>query len=147
MPVECYIPLRGSTVTENVRATEDYKDKCCEAVGLGAEIDVDRYAHLAAAGAAEPVAAAETAGAAAAADKAVGVRRKAQDELGKSQNIHLLRWLVRRGSDCMCLPETPRTTVKGYRHRLITKGPPVRVGLHRLSRPDSELVERHFRRT
>ena len=35
VPVECYIPLRGSTVTENVRATEDYKDKCCEAVGLG----------------------------------------------------------------------------------------------------------------
>ena len=42
----------------------------------------------------------------------------------------------------MCLPETPRTTVKGYRHRLITRGPPVRVGLHRLSRPDSELVEK-----
>ena len=42
----------------------------------------------------------------------------------------------------MWLPETPRTTVKGYRHRLITKGPPVRVGLHRLSRPDSELVEK-----
>ena len=59
-----------------------------------------------------------------------------------SEDIALLRWLVRRGSDCMCLPETPRTTVKGYRHRLITKGPPVRVGLHRLSRPDSELVEK-----
>ena len=42
----------------------------------------------------------------------------------------------------MCLPETPRATVKGYRHRLITKGPPVRVGLHRLPRPDSELLEK-----
>ena len=52
VPVECYIPLRGSTITENVRATEDYKDKCCEAVGLGAEVDLARYAHFAAAGAA-----------------------------------------------------------------------------------------------
>ena len=63
-------------------------------------------------------------------------------QLGDSDNVALLRWVVRRGSDCMCSPDTPRTTVKGYRHRLVTRGPPVRVGLHRLSRPDSELVER-----
>ena len=41
----------------------------------------------------------------------------------------------------MWLPDTPRTTVQGYRHRLITRGPPVRVGLHRLSRPETERVE------
>ena len=59
-----------------------------------------------------------------------------------SDNVAILRWVVRRGSECMCLPETPRTTVQGYRHRLITRGPPVRVGLHRLSRPDQELVDK-----
>ena len=36
----------------------------------------------------------------------------------------------------------PRTCVKGFRHRLITRGPPVRVGLHRLNRPDTEWVEK-----
>ena len=62
-------------------------------------------------------------------------------ELEKSENIALIRWVIRRGSDCMHLPETPRATVKGYKHRLIARGPPLRVGLHRLSRPDSEMVE------
>ena len=34
--VECFIPLRGSIAESNFRATDDYKDRCCEAVGLGA---------------------------------------------------------------------------------------------------------------
>ena len=33
----------------------------------------------------------------------------------------VIRWVVSRGSGCMWLPDTPRTTVKGFRHRLITK--------------------------
>ena len=33
-------------------------------------------------------------------------------KLDDTDNVALLRWVVRRGSDCMCLPETPRTTVK-----------------------------------
>ena len=42
----------------------------------------------------------------------------------------------------MCLPETPRTTVSMYRHRLVTRGLTVWVGLHRLLRPGSDLVGR-----
>ena len=31
--------------------------------------------------------------------------------------------------------------LKGFKHRLITRGPPVRVGLHRLFKTDTEWVE------
>ena len=31
--VDCFIPVRGSVVESNVRGTEDYKGRCCEAVG------------------------------------------------------------------------------------------------------------------
>ena len=62
--------------------------------------------------------------------------------LADSDNVKLLRWVVTRGTECMCLSDTQRTTVQGYRHRLITRGPPVRVGLHRLSRPGQELVDK-----
>ena len=146
--VDCFIPVRGSVVESNVRGTEDYKDRCCEAVGLGKVVDVARYAHLAGGASREErqrreEARMEAAFAAseflAGADTLDGI---GQLDLADMDNVALLRWVVRRGSDCMCLPESPRTTVKGYKHRLVTRGPPVRVGLHRLSRPDSELVER-----
>jgi hypothetical protein len=32
--------------------------------------------------------------------------------------------------------------VRGFKHRLITRGPPVRIGLHRLNRPDTEWIEK-----
>jgi hypothetical protein len=44
-------------------------------------------------------------------------------------DIELLRFVVRRGSHCMWVPDSPRTCVRGFLHRLITKGPPVRAGL------------------
>ena len=50
----------------------------------------------------------------------------------------VIRWVVSRGSGCMWLPDTPRTTLKGFRHRLITKGPPIRGKLFRLNRADTE---------
>ena len=59
----------------------------------------------------------------------------------KDEDFPALRWVVSRGSGCMWLPDTPRTTVKGFKHRLITKGPPVRGKLFRLNRPDTEWVE------
>ena len=65
--------------------------------------------------------------------------------LADCPEVDLLRWLVARGSGCMCLPNTPRTTVLGHLHRLITRGPPVRVPLHRLSRPETDLVEEAIR--
>ena len=42
----------------------------------------------------------------------------------------------------MWLPDTPRTTVKGFRHRLITRGPPIRGKLFRLNRADTEWIEK-----
>ena len=41
----------------------------------------------------------------------------------------------------MWLPDTPRTRVRGFQHLLITKGGPVRVPLHRLSRTDATWIE------
>ena len=46
LPPGSYIPLRGNTTVENVRAAETYKDQCVEAVGLGKALDRPRYAHL-----------------------------------------------------------------------------------------------------
>ena len=60
----------------------------------------------------------------------------------KPPDFDVVRWVVSRGSGCMWLPDTPRTTVKGFRHRLITKGPPIRVKLFRLNRPDTEWIEK-----
>jgi hypothetical protein len=54
----------------------------------------------------------------------------------------LLRWAVRRVSGCIWLEDSPRTYVRGFKHRLITRGPPIRMGLHRLSRSDTEWVEK-----
>ena len=42
----------------------------------------------------------------------------------------------------MWLPDSPRTSVKGFRHRLLTRGPPVRQKLFRLNRPDTEWIEK-----
>ena len=53
-----------------------------------------------------------------------------------------IRWVVERGSGCMWLPDSPRTTVKGFKHRLITRGPPIRGKLFRLNRPDTEWIEK-----
>ncbi|MDP7559647.1 MAG: hypothetical protein QF745_03810, partial [Planctomycetota bacterium] len=60
----------------------------------------------------------------------------------KPEDFDVIRWCVRRGSGSMWLPDSPRTTVKGFRHRLITRGPPVRRPLFRLNRPDTEWVEK-----
>ena len=61
--------------------------------------------------------------------------------LGGDDDIALLRWVVERGSGCMWLPESERTSVRGFLHRLITKGPPVRSPLHRLSAIDTAWIE------
>ena len=42
----------------------------------------------------------------------------------------------------MWLPNSPRTRARGFKHRLLTKGPPVRVPLHRLSRADTEWIQK-----
>ena len=42
----------------------------------------------------------------------------------------------------MWLLDTPRTTVKGFKHMLVTRGPPVRCKLFRLNRPDTEWIEK-----
>jgi len=101
-----YLELRGERIHGNPRHTEEYKDRCAEAVGVGEEPDRERYKHL------------------------------------KDADIALVRWVVRRGSGCMWLPDSPRTTVKGFLHRLVTRGPPVRRPLFRLSRPDAEWIEK-----
>ena len=54
----------------------------------------------------------------------------------------LLEWAVRRVSGCIWLVNTPRTYVRGFKHRLITKGPPIRMALHRMSRADTEWIEK-----
>ena len=58
------------------------------------------------------------------------------------QNLNALRWVVKRGSGCCWLPDSARSSVKGFQHRLITRGPAVRVGLHRLNRADTEWIEK-----
>ena len=62
--------------------------------------------------------------------------------LTEQADRELLEWAVRRVSGCIWLEDTPRTYVRGFKHRLITRGPPVRMGLHRLSRTDTEWIER-----
>ena len=57
-------------------------------------------------------------------------------------DIELLTWCVKRGSSSMWLPESHRTSARGFKHRLITRGPPVRAPLHRLSREATEWVEK-----
>ena len=56
-------------------------------------------------------------------------------------DVDLLRFVVKRGASSMWLPGTTRTAARGFKHRLITRGPPVRVPLHRLSREATEWLE------
>ena len=56
-------------------------------------------------------------------------------------DVQVLRWAVRQGSGCMWLTDTPRTSIRGLKHHVITCGNPVRTPLHRLSREDTELVD------
>jgi hypothetical protein len=58
------------------------------------------------------------------------------------ENLELLRRVVRRGTGCFWLPDSPRASVRAFLHRLITRGPPVRIGLHSLNRVDTEWVEK-----
>ena len=101
-----YLALRAVQVQGNPRQTEEYRESCADAVGVGDKVDWERYKHF------------------------------------KQEDIGVIRWVVRRGSGCMWLPDTPRTTVKGFTHRLITRGPPVRGKLFRLNRPDTEWIEK-----
>eukprot|EP00973_Karenia_brevis_P074310 10324028-Karenia_brevis.AAC.1 len=41
-------------------------------------------------------------------------------------DFEVIRWVVSRGSGCMWLPDSPRSTVKGFKHHLYTRGPPIR---------------------
>ena len=62
--------------------------------------------------------------------------------LDRQADKDILAWAVRRISGCIWLEDSPRTYVRGFKHRLITRGPPIRMGLHRLSRSDTEWVEK-----
>ena len=57
-------------------------------------------------------------------------------------NVELLRRCVARGASSMWLPDSERTSARGFKHRLITRGPPVRVPLHRLSREAVGWIEK-----
>ena len=59
----------------------------------------------------------------------------------RPDDFDLMRWVVRRAL-VFGNKNTPRTRVRKFKHRLITQGPPVRMGLHRLNRPDTEWVEK-----
>jgi hypothetical protein len=37
--------------------------------------------------------------------------------------------------------DTPRASIRCFKHRLILRGPPVRIGLHKLNGPDTEWIE------
>ena len=80
--------------------------------------------------------------------EAVGLGKEVSDAYShlSRADIEVLRWAVRRGTGCMWLADTPRTSIRGFRHHLITKGNPVRTPLHRLSREDTELVEECIRK-
>ena len=97
--------MRNEEVVTDVRSTEECKDACCEAVGLG-PVTNSRYSHFT-----------------------------------NPADLDALRWCVRRGSQCMALPDTPRTSVRGFQNRLITVGGPVKQGLHRLSATDIAWIE------
>ena len=113
-----YLDLRDQKVEGNPRAAEDYKQRCVVAVGLGPEPLIKGG------------------------DLSTAAR---YPHITNPQDLELMRWAVRRGSGCMWLPESPRTCVRGFRHQLITRGPPVRVNMHRLSKPDTEWIEQAIR--
>ena len=45
-PVAQYLQLRDMRVEGNPRQTQEYREGCLQAVGLGAEVDMTRYGHL-----------------------------------------------------------------------------------------------------
>jgi hypothetical protein len=53
-------------------------------------------------------------------------------------DLELLRWVVRRGSGCMWLPDSHRTRMRAMRHRIITRGPPIRQPPMRLTAVDAQ---------
>ena len=53
-------------------------------------------------------------------------------------DLEVLRWVIRQGASASWLPDSPRTSARGFLHRLVTRGPPVRMPLHRLSRETAE---------
>ena len=112
-PVAQYLQLRDAEVVGNPRQTEEYRARCVAAVGLDGAAGIDMARY--------------------------GHLQKRGDF---GENVALLRWVVRRGTGCFWLPDSPRSTVRGFKHRLITRGPPVRIGLHRLNRPDTEWMEK-----
>jgi len=66
--------------------------------------------------------------------EAVGVGDKPDMENNKHAkpgDFDVIRWVVSRGSGCMWLLDTPRTTAKGFKHGLIRRGPLVRGELFR----------------
>ena len=101
----CYVPLRGEEAIGNPRQTDEYAEKCVEAVGLGSQPDLGRY-----------------------------------QEFGPD-DLDLLRWVVRRGPGCMWLPDTHRTRMRAMRHRIITRGPPIRQPPMRLTALDAQFTE------
>ena len=56
--------------------------------------------------------------------------------------VEMIRFIVKRGASSMWLPDSARTSARGFKHRLITRGPPVRVPLHRLSREATEWYDK-----
>ena len=74
---------------------------------------------------------------------AVGLGEKPDKERYRhleDADFDVIRWVVSRGSGCMWLPNTPRTTVKGFLHRLITRGSPVTVSYTHLTLPTKRIV-------
>ena len=88
-PIEQYLQLRDARVEGNPRQTEDYKQKCLAAVGLGEVVDESRYGHL-------------------------------RHQGNFATNVAALRWTVSRGTGCFWLPHSPRSSVRGFKHRLLT---------------------------
>ena len=60
----------------------------------------------------------------------------------KEADLGVIHWVVSQGSGCMWLPDTPPTTVKGFCHRLVTRGPPIRGKLFRFNRASTEWIEK-----
>ena len=83
VPPSQYLQLRGERLEGNPRATDEYRELCCERVGLRAVVDQERYSHL-----------------------------------YTSDDVDLVRWVVKRGAGCFWVHGTPRTAIRGFKHRL-----------------------------
>lgn len=67
---------------------------------------------------------------------------KRYEHIKSQADKDLLAWAIKRDAGCIWLEGSERTYVRAVKHRLVTRGPPVRQGMHRLSRPDMEWVEK-----